>query len=251
MKSRVISLLSTITPAVIKDLTISLRMFLRLRVCLIANFFPKYFGLYDLDRKLEKYLDYEKGYFVELGANNGVSQSNTKYFELFKKWSGVLIEAESNNFHLCKRYRARRTKVYNAACVSFSYPKDKVEMIFSNLMSIALDGESDISNREGHAQDGVQFLDKGEVLHKFFAPARTLNSILLESDSPNRIDLLSLDVEGAELEVLKGIDHQLFRFKYMLIEVRDLQGMEAFLKERGYFLVEQLSGHDYLFADSR
>jgi len=106
-------------------------------------------------------------------------------------------------------------------------------MIFSNLMTIALDGESDISNREGHAQDGVQFLDKGdkgEVLHKFFAPARTLNSILQESDSPNRIDLLSLDVEGAELEVLKGIDHQLFRFKYMLIEVRDLQGMEAFLK---------------------
>ena len=62
-------------------------MFLRFRVRLIANFFPKYFGLHNLDRKLEKYLDYEKGYFVELGANNGVSQSNTKYFELFKKWS--------------------------------------------------------------------------------------------------------------------------------------------------------------------
>ena len=54
--------------------------------------------------------------------------------------------------------------------------KDKVEMIFSNLMSIALEGESDISNREGHAQDGVQFLDKGEVLHKFFAPASSHES---------------------------------------------------------------------------
>lgn len=41
--------------------------------------------------------------------------------------SGVLIEAESNNFRLCRRYRARRTKVYKAACVSFAYPKIKLK----------------------------------------------------------------------------------------------------------------------------
>ena len=39
----------------------------------------KYFALNSLDQKIEKYLNYEGGYFVELGANDGISQSNTYY----------------------------------------------------------------------------------------------------------------------------------------------------------------------------
>ena len=34
----------------------------------------RYFGLNDLDAKLERHLDFDDGYFVELGANNGISQ---------------------------------------------------------------------------------------------------------------------------------------------------------------------------------
>ena len=39
-----------------------------------------YYGHHDLDKKLKKYLNYERGFFVELGANDGVKQSNTFYF---------------------------------------------------------------------------------------------------------------------------------------------------------------------------
>ena len=51
----------------------------------------RYFSLNDLDKKLEKYLDFDYGYFVELGANDGVNQSNTLFFERFRGWKGVLI----------------------------------------------------------------------------------------------------------------------------------------------------------------
>jgi len=44
----------------------------------------RYFGLNNLDQKIEKYLDFDNGFFVELGANNGIEQSNTLYFELFR-----------------------------------------------------------------------------------------------------------------------------------------------------------------------
>jgi hypothetical protein len=118
-------------------------------------------------------------------------------------------------------------------------------------MTIALNGESDIEDRRGHADKGTQFLAETEEVYSFHAPARTLNSILLEAKSPKVIDLLSLDVEGAELEVLKGVDHNEFRFRYILIECRNYSELDQFLTARGYSFVDQLTGHDYLFADSR
>lgn len=239
------------TPQALKNITRRFRMFCKFRIKVIARFFPKYFGLYDLDRKLEKYLNYNKGYFIELGANDGVSQSNTKHFELFRNWKGVLVEPTPANFISCKRNRSRRSKVINAACVGFDFKDKTVRMLFSNLMTIALDGESDISDRTGHATEGIQFLDKTQHLYEFHAPARTLDSILKEARSPHIIDLLSLDVEGSEMEVLKGIDHSVFRFKYICIEVRDFDVMSRYLNENGYEFVEKLTGHDYLFRDCR
>jgi hypothetical protein len=72
--------------------------------------------------------------------------------------------------------------------------------------------------------------------------------LLDEANAPSVIDFLSLDVEGAELEVLKGVDFARYRFKYMLVECRNLTRLELFLAQQGYALVDRLSGHDYLFA---
>ena len=58
---------------------------------------------------------------------------------------------------------------------------------------------------------------------------------------------MSLDVEGAELEVLKGINYDKYKFKYILIEVRDLNSVSEFLAKHGYVLEKQLSSHDYLY----
>lgn len=240
-----------LTPPWLKSMTRRPWLFLRFRIRLIAKFFPIFFGLNELDRKVLTYVDFEDGYFVELGANDGVSQSNTKHFELFRNWRGVLVEPNFENYKRCKRFRSRKTKVFNAACVSFEYSSDKVEMLYSNLMTIALNGESDIEDRRGHADKGTQFLAETEEVYSFHAPARTLNSILLEAKSPKIIDLLSLDVEGGELEVLKGVDHNEFRFRYILIECRNYSEMDQFLTAREYSFVDQLTGHDYLFADSR
>ena len=210
----------------------------------------KFFGLDGLDKKLSVYLNYSKGYFVELGANDGLAQSNTKHFELFRGWKGVLIEPFPDNYARCKRNRASRTTVINAACVAFNFEEPTVRLLYSNLMTIALDGNSEIENRGGHAQVGAQFLGESEDVFEFQAPARTLNSILKETRSPRRIDLLSLDVEGAELEVLKGLDHSEYRFKFIVIEIRNFESMNSYLVSLGYQLVEKLTVHDYLYTDS-
>ena len=92
---------------VIKPRFVSRIKVLLLRSALLTNIFDlRYFSLNDLDKQLEKYLDFDNGYFVELGANDGVNQSNTLFFEHFRGWTGVLIEPFNTNYKELVRNRS-------------------------------------------------------------------------------------------------------------------------------------------------
>ncbi len=54
-------------------------------------------------------------------------------------------------------------------------------------------------------------------------------------------------MEGAELEVLRGVDHAAYRFKFILVECRDFDRMDAYLRSVNYTFVKSLSSQDYLF----
>jgi hypothetical protein len=58
----------------------------------IKLYFKKYYSLNNIDKKMLKYLNFDNGYFIECGANDGIRQSNTLYYEKEKGWRGVLIE---------------------------------------------------------------------------------------------------------------------------------------------------------------
>ena len=207
----------------------------------------EFFGLNNLDKKILDYVNTSNGYFVELGANDGITQSNTKHFELYKGWRGVLIEPSPKQFKKLKRFRNSRNLFYNCACVSFDFPKATIELLYSNLMSVALEGRNDIQDPLAHAIAGESHSER-EKTFKFQAQARTLQSILDESNSPKLIDLLSLDVEGGELEVLGGVDFERTNFRYIIIETRSISAVRQFLADRNYKEIAQLTHHDFIFA---
>lgn len=211
----------------------------------------RYFGLNNLDQKLEQYLDFDNGYFIEAGANDGVNQSNTLYFERYRGWRGVLIEPSHTNFFKCRASRAPETQVYCAACVPFGYEERFVPIVYSNLMSVAEISGGDIGDARQHAMIGKQFLQPHEDVFTFGAEAKTLHDILVHADAPRVIDLFSLDVEGVELQVLEGVDHEHFRFRWLLVECRSFHRMNEYLQSHGYQFIRSLSEHDYLFADAR
>ena len=72
-----------------------------------------------------------------------------------------------------------------------------------------------------------------------------------EIDSPIIIDFLSLDVEGAELEVLNGIDFLNYNFKFILIESRDDQEIIKYLKNFDYSFLEKISKRDLFFKHNK
>lgn len=60
-------------------------------------------GLYEMDKKLSRYLNFEKGVYVEAGANDGVTQSNTYYLSKALGWRGILIEPVYPIYLKCKK----------------------------------------------------------------------------------------------------------------------------------------------------
>jgi FkbM family methyltransferase len=208
-----------------------------------------YFGRKGLDKKLKKYINYKNGFFVELGANDGFTASNTLYFELFKGWRGILVEPSPHLFLSCTEYRNRKgNSIHCNACVPFGYSEKYVDIEYANLMSLSINLDLDIEDKSGFLDKGRAALKDNQKQLRFGALAKNLSTILDESNAPRKIDLLSLDVEGAELDVLKGIDFDKYSFNYIIVECRDIKRMEAFLNEKNYKLLDKLTYHDYLFA---
>tara|TARA_B100000787_G_scaffold161012_1_gene140484 strand:- start:367 stop:1059 length:693 start_codon:yes stop_codon:yes gene_type:complete len=210
----------------------------------LKKILKKNHGKNDLDIKLKKYLNFSNGFFIELGAHDGITQSNTYYYEKNKNWRGILIEPTPKLFKMCKKNRSEENSYFCNACVSFDYNKENVKLIYSNLKTTSIDLTTDNFRKKHLREPELNFFEKQNY---YSAKAKTLNSILLESEAPKVIDFFSLDVEGAEFEVLKGINFDKFNFKYIIVETDEFDKLKNFLNNKNYRFVEKFNFNDYLF----
>lgn len=196
-----------------------------------------------LDKKLAGLLP-QQGVYVEIGANDGLTQSNTWWLERDRGWSGLLIEPALNRYLELVRNRGPQNSFACAACMSSEYEDQHINLIYADLMSTSevpglLGLEPDL-----HTSDSpTAFLERV----RFSAPVSTLSALIDAAGLPSRIDFLSVDVEGAELHVLGGLDGHRHRVDNLLVETRELDSVQQFLRSAGYELTEKLTHHDFLF----
>ena len=77
---------------------------------------PQYFSQLGEDCLLALFFEFKShGFFVDVGAFDGIYLSNTYFFEQLG-WTGICVEASPTYFNLCVRNRPR-SKCYNVACL--------------------------------------------------------------------------------------------------------------------------------------
>ena len=168
----------------------------------------KYYSFSGVDIVLKKiFYQQEKGFYIDVGCQNPIKNNNT--YLLYKKgWEGINIDLDKDNINL-----------FNSA-----RPKDSN---FNKAIS------SDIKNVElyfYHKKSPINTIDKktsafqkAKVTSIKKINTDTLDNIVLNSKYKNHtFDLLSIDVEGHELDVLKGFDLDKYSPKVIVVEYLDL-----------------------------
>lgn len=205
----------------------------------------KSYALHELDYKLGGYVRRRSGFFIEAGAYDGLRQSNTAWFEKRRGWRGLLVEPDPDLAAKCKVNRPA-SMVENVALVADSKTTPEVELVAAGLVGMVadtrnlLDPQSYYQNRTPPSQRRIK------------VGTATLSD-LIDRHHIERVDLLSLDVEGYELQALAGLDLDRHRPGAIVVECRRLEDTIEMLQPH-YQQPIQLSYHDYLFLaddDSR
>lgn len=200
------------------------------------------FALDEIDRQVARHLRVEGGTFVEAGAHDGLTQSNTAMLEFSRGWTGLLVEPIPE---LASRCRGNRpgSVVEQAALVAADYPDQYIEMTYCNRSSIVEGGRGGPSADAEWLERCGRLPDQGSVQpYSLRVPARTLSS-LLAAHEMTHVDFLSLDLEGYEAAALRGLDFERHRPALVLIEVsRDRHAIEHALNP-WYDEVAELSDH--------
>ena len=187
-----------------------------------------------LDNKIDELFEGKRdGFFIELGANNGLLQSNTAFLEKNRNWRGILIEPNARNFEMCKINRPNSI-YYNYACVSNDF---KDEFIYGDFELPPNDQISLMSSI-----NGLRLNSSERAMTR--VPVSTLTNILDRHTIP-KIDFLSLDVEGYEYSVLNGLDLNKYKPTYLLIEVYnvDFEKITTYLEGNNYELISNFSNY--------
>jgi FkbM family methyltransferase len=155
-------------------------------------------------------LDFDNGFFVEAGANDGHRQSNTYYLERFRGWQGLLIEPIPELWKRCVRERPR-SRCVNYALIDQARADRTITLRYDDLGSRVLEPGEAVGAEPPSTCFGW---DRG---YDVTVQARTLSRVLDEIGAPH-VDFLSLDVEGFEEIALGGLDLQAHRPTYILVE---------------------------------
>ena len=172
------------------------------------------------------------GTFLEVGAWDGVDISNCYHLEKRRAWTGLLVEPISERAAHC---RHNRWSPVWEGCV---WDKD------GSIAFLHLKGYSEMLSgvEEGYHPSYRTRIDREVQEHKqetvkLQLPCRTLNSLMLEHGMSG-VDILSLDVQTAELRVLQAYDPVRHPIKGILLDTNGVNKEEiaAWFARHGYTL---------------
>lgn len=175
------------------------------------------------------------GIFVEAGAYDGETWSNTLYLERFRNWSGLLIEPSSENYYKLRTKNRKAYSVNNCICPG----ENSIEKSYIEAGPFGITTNKSKNNLEP-MNNSVTCHPLNKILNQFFHDyfphkksniARTKNKLV--------IDYMSLDIEGFEYNTIKTFPWNKFQFNFISIEYNQKQKnykwLKNFLRRHGYY----------------
>lgn len=194
-----------------------------------------YYSQYGQDYFLwNEYLDGERhGEFIDIGANKPISNSNSFFLEQ-QGWKGLAIDPIKYFEPLWQEHR--KTPLVCGAVADSVRNEDFVEILPSKGWEHALSGFK------------ANVRDEDLKIYQYKEYTVSVKPLGYYLTEPRHIDLIMIDVEGAEIQVLKGIDFSVFSPRYLLVENdRILGGCESIrdhLNDLGYECVARIAATD-------
>lgn len=182
------------------------------------------------------------GFFLDLGASNGIQSSNTRLLEVSFGWKGICIEPNDTFF-------AELTTNRNCYCLNYCvYDKEGYVDFLEDANDAGGIMEKYHPSRLQQAKedyDVPKHMDgKPRTVRKM---ARTVRQVLKECSAPQTIDYWSLDTEGSELAILKSFPSDEYSFRVLTVEHNRFpirEEIKKFLEYRGYRRIKELDVDD-------
>ena len=179
----------------------------------------------------------EPGIFVDVGSHNGVTHSNSFFFEKELGWNGICIEP--NPFLFKELQATRKCKCINVAC---SNSKGMRNFIFHPCSFVS--GLSEFLTSEHKLGFGTEEAIKTGAAKEVLVYCEVLNDIF-DQNELTEIDFLSIDTEGADLAILMSIDFEKFNIKVIAVEGIPEMFLD-FMLSKGYVSFGRI-GNDAIF----
>jgi len=187
-----------------------------------------FYGQNGEDYLIWHFFDFKKrGFFLDIGAHDGVALSNTKSFEE-QGWQGICVEPTPEVFAACQQVRRR---VVNAACVGDDRKTVELRVDRTGLFA-------GIQTDEAHAARDYETWGAGGPDFETMTVPAMRAAELLGPDEP-AIDFVSVDVEGSEIDVLDGLDLTRNRPRLLVLEAltdETREQLDAYMARFGYQL---------------
>jgi FkbM family methyltransferase len=182
------------------------------------------------------------GFFIEIGANNGINFSNTYFFEKNLNWQGICVEPYPELFEELKK---NRNCYAENSCIS----SEKKIAQFLKCYGFITEMYSGIID-----DYDPRHIERINNEIEIFGGAKEIIEVqcisfddLTEKYKIDKVDLLSIDIEGGEEKIIKSIDFSKIYIDVIIIENNfNDNGMRDYLKNKGYCLVTKL-GKDDIF----
>ena len=176
------------------------------------------------------------GFFVEFGATDGITLSNTYLLEKEFGWTGILAEPALRWHNELKRNRNAHVET---KCV---WRESGPVLTFHEVESEAELSTIDLYSASDHHREARKACKSYEV------KTISLRHLLAKYNAPREIDYLSIDTEGSEYEILSNFDFDEYRFRVITCEHNFTPRREqiyGLLTGKGYVRkFENVSGFD-------